>query len=110
MVDVEMVGLVGDQYKKLMKNHTCIHNACGFMMTFHDIRPGYVFGLHTNALQVSNAGSRRGYMDKWFSTLSWMGQCSELFSIYSLMQQLCAQFFNDNDQEDINKKGLHLCH
>ena len=47
-----------------MKNHACIHDACGFMMTFHDIRPGYVFGLYTNALRVSGAGSRRGYVDK----------------------------------------------
>ena len=31
---LKVVGLVGDHYKKLMKNHACIHDACGFMMTF----------------------------------------------------------------------------
>ena len=45
---LRLVGSVSSYYKKLMKNHACIHDACGFMMTFHDIGPGYIFGLFTN--------------------------------------------------------------
>ena len=45
---LRLVGSSSSYYKKLMKNHVCIHDACGFMMTFHDIGPGYVFGLFLN--------------------------------------------------------------
>ena len=34
---LRLVGSFSSYYKKLMKNHACIHDACGFVMTFHDI-------------------------------------------------------------------------
>ena len=45
-----LTGSIGDDYKKLMKNHACIHDACEFMMSFHENGPGYIFGMFTNAL------------------------------------------------------------
>ena len=64
---LRLVGSVGSYYKKLMKNHACIHDACGFMMTFHDIGPGYVFGLFTNnALRILSAGMMRSPLDRFF--------------------------------------------
>ena len=88
---LRLVGSVSSYYKKLMKNHACIHDACGFMMTFHDIGPGYVFGLFPN-----NA----------LCTLSWMGQFSGLVCVHQLMGQLSAPFFNAHDQQDDKEEEM----
>ena len=98
---LRLVGSVGSYYKKLMKNHACIHGTCGFMMTFHDIGPGYIFGLYTNnTLRLSSVGMMRSALDRFFSTLSWMGQFSGLVCVHQLMGWLSALFFNTHDQQD----------
>ena len=98
---LRLVGSADSYYKKLMKNHACIHYACGFMMTFHDIGPGYKFGLFpNNALQISSAGMMRSVIGRFSSTLSWMGQFSGLVCVHQLKGWLSAPCFNVHDQQD----------
>ena len=64
---LRLLGSVDSSYKKFMKNHACIHDACRFMMTFHNIGPGYVFGLFTNnTLRISSVGMMRSIINKFF--------------------------------------------
>ena len=52
-----MLETIGPDCKKQIKNHACIHDACGFVMNHFGIGPGYVYGLFEgNALKVSSAG------------------------------------------------------
>ena len=54
---LKMFGMIGPDYKKLIKNHACIHDTCGFIMNHFEIGPGYVYSLfEENALKVSSAG------------------------------------------------------
>ena len=54
---LKIIGMIGLDYKKLIQNHGCIHDACGFVMNHFEIGPGYVYGLfEENALKVSRAG------------------------------------------------------
>ena len=69
-------GSVGEWYKKLIKNHACIHDACGFVMTFHEISPGYIYGLFSEALKISSDGAKRGGFNMFFSSWCCMGQFS----------------------------------
>ena len=90
-------GSVSEWYKKLIKNHTCIHDACGFMMTFHEIGPGYIYGLFSEALKISSGGAKRGGFDKFFSSWCCMGQFSSLTSVVYLMKTVKAPCFNEHD-------------
>ena len=44
-VMIKLFGTIGCDYKKLIKNHACIHNACGFLIKHLKIGPGYVYSL-----------------------------------------------------------------
>ena len=76
---LKIFGTIGPDYKKLIMNHACIHDACGFLMNHFKVRPGYVYGLfEENTLEISNAGKTRGYFDSTFSSLRCLGQLTGL--------------------------------
>ena len=78
---LKMFGTIGPDYKKLIKNHACTHDACGFVMNHFEIGPGYLYCLfEENVLKVSSAGRPRGYLDLTFSGLCWLGQLTGLRS------------------------------
>ena len=53
---IKLFGTVGHDYKKLIKNHVCIHDACGFLIKHLEIGPGYIYGLfRENFITVSSA-------------------------------------------------------
>ena len=72
---LKIFGMIGPEYKKLIKNHACIHDACGFLMNHFEVRPRYVYGLfEDNTLELSSAGKTREYFDSTFSSLCWLSQ------------------------------------
>ena len=84
---LRLMGGVGEDPQKLMKNHATIHDACGFMLTHTDIGPGYVFGLfpHTT-VNVSSAGVSRSRLVHWLASISAFSQLSGLVVTYYLMK------------------------
>ena len=76
----------GPDNKKLIKNHACIHDACGLLMNHFEVRPGYVYGLFKeNTLEIPSAGKTRGFFDLIFSSLFWLSQPTRLCSTWKLM-------------------------
>ena len=54
---IKLFGTVGHDCKKLIKNHACIHDACGFLIKHLEIGPGYIYGLFSEKfITVSSAG------------------------------------------------------
>ena len=70
---LKIFGTIGPDYKKLIKNHAYIHDACGFLMNHFKVGLGYVYGLfEENTLEISSAGKSRGHFDLTFSSLCWL--------------------------------------
>ena len=83
---LKIFGTIGPDYKKLIKNHACIHDACGFLMNHFKVGLGYVYGLfEENTLEISSAGKSRGHFDLTFSSLCWLIQLTGLRSTWELM-------------------------
>ena len=98
---LKLSGVIGPTHKKLIKNHACIHDACGFLIKHFEIGPGYVYGLfQNNSVSVSSAGKERGYIDSTLSSLCWLGQLTRLRATSKLMSFLYAPFFNSYDEMD----------
>ena len=101
---LNIFGSVGLKYKKLIKNHASVHDACGFMMSTFSIGPGYIYGLFIELLKVSSAGVQQGHLDHFFSRWSGLGQISGLFLIWKLMKNLEMPIFNNYDETDQNEE------
>ena len=57
---LRLMGGVGEDTQKLMKNHAAIHDACGFMLTHTNIGPSYVSDLFPHTIMnVFSAGASR---------------------------------------------------
>ena len=98
---LRLMGTVGEDLQKLLKNHAVVDNAWGFMLLHNDIGSCYVFGLFPhNVINVSSAGALRGRLGHWISMISAMGQLSGLTAMYYLMKHLTAPFFNIYDNQD----------
>ena len=65
---LKVFGSIGHKYKKLIKYHACIHDACGFLIRHLGIGPGYVYRLLNEAITVSSAGEICSFMDLIIST------------------------------------------
>ena len=48
--------MIEHEYKKLIKNHAFIHDACSFLIHHLEIGPGYVYGIFYELMVVSSAG------------------------------------------------------
>ena len=104
---LKVFGSIGRNYKKLIKNLACIHDACGFLIRHLEIGPGYVYGLFNEAITVSSAGELRGFMDFIISTSCWLGQLTGLRMTWKLLQdsRVMTKFRNydlmDESEEQI---------
>ena len=58
---LKVFGVVSDGLKKALKNHACIHGACGFLFKHLGVGPGYTYAMPaTKVIIVSSAGSGSG--------------------------------------------------
>ena len=103
----ESIGSIGRKYKKLIKNHACIHDACGFLIRHLEIGPGYIYGLFNEAITVSSAGEVRGFMDLIISTSCWLGQLTGLRMTWNLMQDSRVMMkFRNYDSMDESEEQI----
>ena len=52
--------MISDDFKKVLKNHACIHDACGFLLNRLGIGPVYMCAVPTNIVSVSSV-----LVNKW---------------------------------------------
>ena len=98
---LKLSSVIGPTHKKLIKNHACIHDACGFSIKHFKIIPGHMYGLfQNNSVTVYSAGKERGYIYLTLSSLCWLGQLTGLRTTSKLMSSLYATFFNLYDETD----------
>ena len=99
---LKVFGSIGHKYKKLIKNHACIHDACGFLIQHLEIGPGYVYELFNEAITVSSAGEVCGFMDLIISTSCWLGQLTGLRMTWKLMQdsRVMTKFRNYDSMDE----------
>ena len=80
---LKVFGVVSDDLKKVLKNHTCIHDACGFLFKHLGVGPGYTYAMPaTKVITVSSAGSGG---DSLLSQCCWLGQLTRLWSVWCQM-------------------------
>ena len=104
---LKLSGVIGPTHKKLIKNHACIHNACGFLIKHFEIGPGYVYGLfQNNSVTMSSAGKERGYIYSTLSSLCWLVQLTGLRTNLKLMSSLYTPFFNVYDEMDKREENI----
>ena len=75
---LKLFGSIGQKYMKLIKNHACIHKACGFLVRHLEIGPGYVYGLFNEAISISSTEETHSFVDLIISTSCWLGQLTGL--------------------------------
>ena len=73
---LKVSGVVNDDLKKVLKNHACIHDDCGFLFKHLGMGPGYMYPLlTTKVITVSSAGSGDdSLLDHVWSQCFWLGQ------------------------------------
>ena len=57
---LSIFGAVSENFKKLIKNHACIHDACGFLLRHLGIGPDSVYAIPKCFMSVSSAGRKMG--------------------------------------------------
>ena len=94
---LKLFGTVGHDYKKLIKNYTCLHDASGFLIKHLKIGPGYIYGLFSERLiGVLSAGRPCGFIDLFFSSQCWLGQLTGLRETQNLMTNVnVVRLFKD---------------
>ena len=104
---LKLSGVIGPTHRKLIKNHACIHDACGFSIKHFKIIPGHMYGLfQNNSVTMYSAGKERGYIYLTLSSLYWLGQLTGLRTTSKLMSSLYAPFFNSYDEMDEHEENV----
>ena len=107
---IKLFGTVSHDYKKLIKNHACIHDACGFLIKHLENGPGYVYSLfRENFITVSNAGRPSGFINLFFPSQCWLGQITGLRVTRNLMTNVdVINSFKKYDSMDISEEHMNF--